>query len=77
MPTTRDGQRLRPKREPSTYAQVADGHTKITFVCDIREKDMVQLQADAELTNMSEIIRRALRMYCSVEIQRATIERDY
>jgi hypothetical protein len=76
MPTTRDGQRLRPRRESSTYAQVAAGHTKVTFVCDDREKEMILAQADRELTTMSEVIRRALRMYCAVDIQQATIERS-
>ncbi len=60
---------------PSTYAQVRDGRTKIAFVLDDAEKDMIQMQAKREGVTMTGIIRRALRYYCDVDIQQATVEK--
>lgn len=57
----------------TTYAQVREGSTKIQFVLTIEEKRMIQRTAKREGVTMSDIIRAALRYYCPVDIQRATI----
>jgi len=60
----------------STYARVADGRTKLQLVLDQAEKDLVALQAEREGTTMSEVIRQAIRYYCDVDLQLATVERQ-
>jgi hypothetical protein len=60
----------------STYARVADGRTKLQLVLDQSEKDLVALQAQREGTTMSEVIRQAIRYYCDVDLQLATVERQ-
>ena len=60
----------------STYARVADGRTKLQLVLDQSEKDLVALQAEREGTTMSEVIRQAIRYYCDVDLQLATVERQ-
>lgn len=77
MPTTREGRRLSARKgQAPAKNQVAEGRTKLTLVLDDEEKEMVQMQADREHTTMSEVTRRALRYYCAVDIQQATIERQ-
>lgn len=71
MPTTRTGAPRRAKHEPVPKNKVADGRTKLVLVLDDEMKTMVQMQAEAEHTTMSEITRRALLGYCFVGIQQA------
>lgn len=58
------------------YSQVKEGSTKVQFVCTDEEKAMIHLTAQREGTTASAVIRRALRYYCPVDIQRDTIERQ-
>jgi hypothetical protein len=60
----------------STYARVAAGRTKLQLVLDQDEKDLLALQAEREQTTMSEIVRQAIRYYCDVDLQLATVERQ-
>jgi hypothetical protein len=60
----------------STYARVADGRTKVQFIIDNDEKDLVMLQAERDGVTMTDIWRRALRYYCDVDLQLVTVERQ-
>lgn len=67
---------VRVTARPRKYSQVREGSTKVQFVCTDGEKRMAQLTAEREGVTMSALIRRALRYYCPVDIQQATVEAE-
>jgi hypothetical protein len=59
----------------STYARVADDHTKFQLVMPVTYREALDRMAERDGVTVSEIMRRAIAFYCPIDILAETIEK--